>query len=72
MFVAREKILGEPPEPEEIRLPLDSTGIDILLMKNIAPAISPPSGIGNNKPANQAVLDWVHEVELLAKPENIF
>ena len=41
-------------------------------MKNIAPAISPPSGIGNNKPANQAVLDWVHEVELLAKPENIF
>jgi phosphoenolpyruvate carboxykinase (GTP) len=41
-------------------------------MKNIAPAISPPFGIGNNKPANQAVLDWVHEVELLAKPENIF
>src|SRR5438105_1607554 len=41
-------------------------------MKNIAPAISTPSGIGNNKPANQAVLDWVHEVELLAKPENIF
>src|SRR2546429_1817971 len=41
-------------------------------MKNIAPAISPPSGIGDNKPANQAVLDWVHEVELLAKPENVF
>src|SRR5438552_17756048 len=41
-------------------------------MKNIAPAISPPSGIGDGKPANQAMLDWVHEVELLAKPENIF
>src|SRR5437870_13331046 len=41
-------------------------------MKNIAPAISPPSGIGDNKPANQAVLDWVHEVELLTKPENVF
>src|SRR3989440_5316442 len=41
-------------------------------MKNIAPAISPPAGIGYNKPSNQAVLDWVHEVELLAKPENVF
>src|SRR5437764_4110436 len=41
-------------------------------MKNIAPAISALSGIGDGKPANQAVLDWVHEVELLAKPENIF
>src|SRR5207248_3280868 len=41
-------------------------------MKNIAPAISPPKGIGDSKPANQAVLDWVHEVELLAKPENVF
>src|SRR5436305_6386895 len=41
-------------------------------MKNIAPAISSPSGIGDNKPANQAVLDWVHEVELVAKPENVF
>src|SRR5260370_18050767 len=44
----------------------------LYIMKNIAPAISPPSGIGNNKPANQAVLDWVHEVKLLAKPEKIF
>ncbi|PYK29019.1 MAG: phosphoenolpyruvate carboxykinase, partial [Verrucomicrobia bacterium] len=41
-------------------------------MKNIAPAISPASGMGDHKPANQAVLDWVHEVELLAKPQNIF
>jgi phosphoenolpyruvate carboxykinase (GTP) len=41
-------------------------------MKNIAPAISAPKGIGDNKPGNKAVLDWVHEVELLAKPENIF
>jgi phosphoenolpyruvate carboxykinase (GTP) len=41
-------------------------------MKNIAPAISLPADIGNRKPANQAVLDWVHEAELLAKPENIF
>src|SRR5205809_2246934 len=41
-------------------------------MKNIAPAISPASGMGDHKPANQAVLDWVHDVELLAKPENIF
>src|SRR3984893_4672900 len=41
-------------------------------MNNLAPAISPPKGIGDSKPANQAVLAWVHEVELLAKPENIF
>ncbi|MEA2484450.1 MAG: phosphoenolpyruvate carboxykinase, partial [Thermoleophilaceae bacterium] len=41
-------------------------------MKNIALAISPPAGIGDGKPGNQAVLDWVHEVELLAKPENVF
>jgi phosphoenolpyruvate carboxykinase (GTP) len=41
-------------------------------MKNLAPAISAPKGIGDRQPQNQAVLDWVHEVELLAKPENIF
>jgi len=41
-------------------------------MKNIAPAISPPAGIGDSKSANQAVLDWVHEVELLTQPENTF
>jgi phosphoenolpyruvate carboxykinase (GTP) len=41
-------------------------------MENIAPAISAPSGIGENKPTNQAVLDWVHEVESLTQPENIF
>ncbi len=41
-------------------------------MENIAPAISPPTGIGRNKPANQAVLDWVHEVESLTDPKNIF
>ncbi len=28
--------------------------------------------MGENKPANQAVLDWVHEVELLTEPDNIF
>ncbi|HEY3662638.1 MAG TPA: phosphoenolpyruvate carboxykinase (GTP) [Chthoniobacterales bacterium] len=41
-------------------------------MENIAPAISAPSGMGGNKPANKAVLDWVHEVESLTNPENIF
>ncbi|PYK68098.1 MAG: phosphoenolpyruvate carboxykinase (GTP) [Verrucomicrobia bacterium] len=41
-------------------------------MNNPAPAIFPPAGIGDRKPANQAVLDWVHEVELLTQPENIF
>jgi phosphoenolpyruvate carboxykinase (GTP) len=41
-------------------------------MENIAPAISPPPNFGKNKPANQAVLDWVHEVELLTRPENLF
>ena len=41
-------------------------------MDNPAPAIFPPAGIGDRKPANQAVLDWVHEVELLTQPENIF
>ena len=41
-------------------------------MENIAPAISAPSGMGENKPANQAVLDWVHDVESLTNPDNIF
>src|SRR5207253_9143647 len=41
-------------------------------MNNPATAISPPAGIGDQKPANQAVLDWVHEVELLTQPANIF
>src|SRR5216110_3842090 len=41
-------------------------------MKNIAPAICPPNGIGDTKPTNQAVLDWVHEIRKLTKPENIF
>ncbi len=41
-------------------------------MDNIAPAITPPNGLGDSKPSNQAVLDWVHEVETLTQPENIF
>jgi phosphoenolpyruvate carboxykinase (GTP) len=41
-------------------------------MGNVAPAISPPTGMGDNKPANKAVLDWVHEVESLTQPKNIF
>src|SRR5919198_2577918 len=41
-------------------------------MKNIAPAIFPPTGIGDSKPTNQAVLDWVHEIGKLTRPENIF
>src|SRR5216110_2116658 len=41
-------------------------------MKNLAPAIFPPSGIGDAKTANQAVLDWVHEIATLTEPENIF
>src|SRR6266704_2858767 len=41
-------------------------------MKDIAPAIFPPNGIGNTKPANQAVLDWVHEIGTLTRPKNIF
>src|ERR1700730_14039116 len=41
-------------------------------MKNLAPAISPPKGIGDSKPTNQAVLDWAQDVAQLAQPENIF
>src|SRR5687767_4446163 len=41
-------------------------------MDNLAPAISPPSGIGDSKPTNQTVLDWVQEVARLTEPENIF
>ena len=41
-------------------------------MDNLAPAISLPSGIGDSKPANPAVLDWVQEVARLTEPENIF
>ncbi|MEP6822882.1 MAG: phosphoenolpyruvate carboxykinase (GTP), partial [Chthoniobacterales bacterium] len=41
-------------------------------MDNLAPAITPPNGIGDSKPTNQSVLDWVHEVETLTEPENVF
>ena len=41
-------------------------------MTNPAPAIFPPTGIGDAKPANQAVLDWVHDIASLTEPENIF
>jgi len=41
-------------------------------MENIAPAISPPGDFGKNKPANQAVLDWVQEIATLTQPQNIF
>ena len=41
-------------------------------MQNIARAISPPSGLGENKPPNKSVLDWVQEVQSLTQPENIF
>ena len=41
-------------------------------MKNIAPAISPHAGLGDHRPENQAVLDWVREVVSLTSPENIF
>src|SRR5438046_10283828 len=41
-------------------------------MDNLAPAISPPQGGGDSKPANRAVLDWVQEVARLTEPENIF
>src|SRR5256886_11184816 len=41
-------------------------------MDNLAPAISPPSGIGDAKPANRAVLDWIQDVAKLTEPENIF
>ena len=41
-------------------------------MDNLAPAISPPEGIGDSNPANPAVLEWVEEVARLTEPENIF
>ena len=41
-------------------------------MDNLAPAISPPAGIGDAKPTNQAVLAWVAEVARLTEPENVF
>src|SRR5436853_333519 len=41
-------------------------------MRNPAPAIFPPKGIGDAKPTNQAVIDWVHEIAALTQPENIF
>src|SRR5437763_14600906 len=41
-------------------------------MDQIAPAIHPPSGIGDRKPNIQPVLDWVQEVTRLTQPENVF
>ncbi|MDQ6625527.1 MAG: phosphoenolpyruvate carboxykinase, partial [Verrucomicrobiota bacterium] len=41
-------------------------------MDQLAPAITPPRGIGDKKPSHKAVLDWVQEVARLCEPENIF
>src|SRR4051794_19063644 len=41
-------------------------------MDNLAPAITPPEGIGDSKPTNPAVLGWVEDVAKLTEPENIF
>ncbi|MEP7077935.1 MAG: phosphoenolpyruvate carboxykinase (GTP) [Chthoniobacterales bacterium] len=41
-------------------------------MDQIAPAISPPAGIGDHKSANKAVLDWVQDVATLTQPESVF
>jgi phosphoenolpyruvate carboxykinase (GTP) len=41
-------------------------------MKQLAPAVAPPPGIGDRPPQNQAVLDWVQSVAELAQPQNIF
>jgi len=41
-------------------------------MNNIAPAIFPSKGMGEAKPSNQVVLDWVQEVGRRCQPENIF
>src|SRR5436190_11207280 len=41
-------------------------------MDNLAPAIFPSKGMGEAKPSNQVVLDWVQEVGRRCQPENIF
>src|SRR5437763_15656110 len=41
-------------------------------MKDIAPSISLTAGIGDVKPPNHAVLDWVQDLANLTQPENIF
>ena len=38
-------------------------------MKNIAPAISPPAGFGDQDTSNKAVLDWVEEIAALTQPD---
>ena len=41
-------------------------------MEKLAPAIAPPPGIGDRRPHNKAVLDWVQSVAQLTQRENIF
>ncbi len=41
-------------------------------MDNLAPAITPPRGLGTNPPMHRGVLNWVQEVARLTQPENIF
>src|SRR5215831_16720319 len=41
-------------------------------MDNLAPAISPPTGLGDRAPSHQGVLDWVAQIGRLTKPENVF
>jgi phosphoenolpyruvate carboxykinase (GTP) len=41
-------------------------------MEKLAAAIAPPPGLGDRRPQNRAVLDWVQSVAQLTQPENIF
>jgi len=67
--VSSQIFLGQPAGAFKLTFRLLPRG---LVMENIAPAIAPPSGMGERKSVNKAVLTWVHEVESLTAPENIF
>ncbi len=66
-FPSSQFTLDKPDHGKYRGLPPDAESMDTL-----APAITPPKGLGDSKPHNQEVLDWVHEVETLTQPENIF
>src|SRR4051812_1576109 len=59
-----ENLLGEAAEAEKMAIRPAAFACDAKAgtMDNLAPAIAPPDGMGESKPTNPAVLDWVQEV----------
>src|SRR5437763_14154438 len=67
-----EPVGAEPHRWEARRVDEGERVNQSAVMKDIAPGISLPAGIGDGKPANQAVLGWVQDLAKVTQPKDVF